>query len=518
MKKNFVKTFSTVFIITLISKILGLLRDIVFAKYYGTGYIATAYFAAIRIPTQLLDIGLSAAITSTFIPVFNEILQKDGKDNANRFAGNFINIIAVIATIISVIGIIFSEQFVNLLAGGFEEQTFNLTVDLIKITFPMIIFTAIAFSFVGFLQSYGQFNIPAMISAISNLALIIYLILFRESFGIYGVTTFMLVAWALQVLIQLPSAYKNGYRFKFKINLKDENIKKVFKLAIPIIFSTSVLSVNNLVATRLASNMGDSAVAALEYSYKLYLVIVGVFSYAIGNIIFPELARSSLEQDNTKYINIIQKGVRILSYLLIPLTIGIMIYKTDLVSVIYQSGEFNETSTLLTSGALLFYSLGMLGFGIVEVMNKAFYAKKDAKTPMLIGIGVIIVNVGLSFVLSKLMLFNGLALSTAITSTLNAFILLTCANIKEKGIINKGLVLNLFKILISAGAMCVIVILINNNLINIINGNKLMQIIRVCIGAFAGVIVYYLATLILKVDEALIPVVYIKNRKNTVNE
>lgn len=513
MKKSFIKTFSTVFIITLISKVLGLLRDIVFARYYGTGYIATAFFAAIRIPTQLLDIGLSAAITSTFIPVFNEILKKENKEKANIFANNFINIIAVIATFISIFGIIFSEQVVTLLAGGFEEQTFNLTVDLIRITFPMIIFTAIAFSLVGLLQSYGQFNIPAMISAISNLALIVYLILFRESFGIYGVTVFMIIAWALQVIIQLPSAYKNGYRFRFKINLKDENIKKVFKLAIPIIFSTSVLSVNNLVATRLASSMGDSAVAALEYSYKLYLVIVGVFSYAIGNIIFPELARSSLEKDNKKYIDIIKKAVSILAYLLIPLTIGIMIYKTDLVSIIYQSGEFNENSTILTAGALFFYSIGMLGFGIVEVMNKAFYAKKDGKTPMIVGGIVILLNVLLSIVLSKTMNFNGLALSTAITSTINACILLICANYKEKDIINKGLVLNLLKILISSGVMFGIVILINNSLIGIINGNKLMQILRVSIGAGVGVIVYYILTLVLKVDEALLPINYIKNKR-----
>ena len=123
------------------------------------------------------------------------------------------------------------------MAGGFDETTFNLTVELIRITFPMMIFTAIAFSLVGFLQSYGQFNVPAMISAISNIAIILYLILFRESFGIHGIAVFMLVAWALQVIVQIPFAKKYGYRFKWQINFKDENIKKVFKLALPIIIS-----------------------------------------------------------------------------------------------------------------------------------------------------------------------------------------------------------------------------------------------------------------------------------------
>ena len=141
MGQKAIKTFSMVFLITLFAKILGLLRDIFFANFFGTGYEATAFFAASRIPTQLLDIGLGAAIASTFIPVFNEIMQKDGKEKANLFAGNFINVVTLIASVISVVGILFAPQIVNVLAGGFDSQTYMLTVELIRITFPMIIFT-----------------------------------------------------------------------------------------------------------------------------------------------------------------------------------------------------------------------------------------------------------------------------------------------------------------------------------------------------------------------------------------
>ena len=163
-KNNIIKTFSTVFLITLAAKILGLLRDIVFAGFYGTGYEASAFFAALKIPTQIVDLVLSSAIVSTFIPVFNEVNSKEGKEKANLFANNFINVITLIATAISIVGMLFAPQIVSILAGGFDEVTYKLTVELITITFPMIIFTAMAFSFVGFLQSYGEFNIPAMIS------------------------------------------------------------------------------------------------------------------------------------------------------------------------------------------------------------------------------------------------------------------------------------------------------------------------------------------------------------------
>lgn len=496
MKKNIFKTFSLIFIITVISKFLGLFRDIVFAKYYGTGYVANAFFAAIRIPTQLVDIILSSAIVSTFVPIFNQVLQKDGKDKANKFANNFVNIVALISTAIAIIGIIFAPQIVKALAGGFDTQTFNLTVELIKITFPMIIFTAIAYSLVGFLQSYGQFNIPAMISAVSNLVIIIFLLLFREKFGIHGVAGCMLFAWLLQVLIQVPFAKKYGYPFRLHIDFKDENIKRVFLLSIPILISTAVLPINNLVSTRLASGMGDNAVSAMEYAYKLYVVISGVFTYAIGNIIFPEMSRASADDNKEEYKEIINKAMRMMIYILIPLTIGITIFSKDIISVIYERGEFTAESTLITSSILTFFSAGIIGSGIVEVMNKAFYAKQDTKSPLIAGIIMIIINVILCVTLSKFLDVKGLALATSITAIVNAITLMYMAN-KNVKIITKKLGTFIAKVVISALVMGVVVYLLNNYL----QASSLINIFRMIIGASMGVVTYYLMTYLLKVNE-----------------
>ncbi len=496
MKKNIFKTFSLIFIITVISKFLGLFRDIVFAKYYGTGYVANAFFAAIRIPTQLVDIILSSAIVSTFVPIFNQVLQKDGKDKANKFANNFVNIVALISTAIAIIGIIFAPQIVKALAGGFDTQTFNLTVELIKITFPMIIFTAIAYSLVGFLQSYGQFNIPAMISAVSNLVIIIFLLLFREKFGIHGVAGCMLFAWLLQVLIQVPFAKKYGYPFILHIDFKDENIKRVFLLSIPILISTAVLPINNLVSTRLASGMGDNAVSAMEYAYKLYVVISGVFTYAIGNIIFPEMSRASADDNKEEYKEIINKAMRMMIYILIPLTIGITIFSKDIISVIYERGEFTAESTLITSSILTFFSVGIIGSGIVEVMNKAFYAKQDTKSPLIAGIIMIIINVILCVTLSKFLDVKGLALATSITAIVNAITLMYMAN-KNVKIITKELGTFIAKVIISALVMGVVVYLLNNYL----QASSLINIFRMIIGAVMGVVTYYLMTYLLKANE-----------------
>ena len=502
MKKNIIKTFSTVFILTFVSKILGLLRDIVFANFYGTSMEATAYFTAIKIPTQIVDLVLSSAIVSVFVPVFNEIMKKNGKDKANSFAGNFINVITLIATSISIIGIVFAPQIVGTLAGGFDAQTYNLTVELIRLTFPMIIFTAMAFSFVGLLQSYGEFNIPAMISGVSNLVVITFLLVFSGRTGIKGVAICMVIAWLLQLLIQLPFARKYGFKFCNKLDFKDPNLKKVFILAVPILLSTAVLPVNNLVSTRLASGMGESAVAALEYAYKLYIVISGVFTYAVGNIIFPELSRASAEKDSMQFKEIITKAIRLLAFILVPLTLGIMIYRQDIVSVMYERGEFDAMSTDQTSGALLYYAIGIIGAGVVEVMNKSFYAKQDTKTPLKVGICVIIINVLLSVILGKTeMSFNGLALATSITAILNAIILLVMLNKNEKGIVNKELLIYLGKIAISAVGMVALVVVVNIFLNNCLQGNLFLDILRMCIGAGIGVIAYFVFTMILKVNE-----------------
>ena len=502
MKKNIIKTFSSVFIITLISKVLGLLRDIVFANFYGTGVEATAFFTALKIPTQIVDLVLSSAIVSTFVPVFNEIMQKEGKEKANVFAGNFINVIGLIATAISIIGIVFAPQIVNLLAGGFDAQTYSLTVEMIRITFPMVIFTALAFSFVGFLQSYGQFNVPAMISGVSNLVVIGFLLLFSNTTGIHGVAACMVVAWILQLLIQLPFAKKFGYKVKKGIDFKDSNLKKVFLLSVPILISTAVLPVNNLVSTRLASGMDQGAVAALEYAYKLYIVISGVFTYAIGNIIFPELSRASSDNKNEEFKDIISKAIRLLAFILVPLTLGIIIYRSDIVSVMYQRGEFDSVSTMQTSGALLYYAIGIIGAGIVEVMNKSFYAKQDTKTPLKVGITIVIMNVILSVILGKTVLtFNGLALATSITALLNALILIVLANKSNKGILNKELLIYIGKILVSAICMGIGVVVVNECLKNVLTGALLLNIVRMLIGAVVGVVSYFMITMLLKVNQ-----------------
>lgn len=502
MKNNMFKTLSTVFIITAVAKILGLLRDVVFASVYGTGIEATAYFAALKIPTQIVDIVLSSAIVSTFIPVFNEIFQKEGKEKANHFASNFINFVSVIATLISIIGILFAPYIVKLLAGGFDEATTELTINLVRITFPMIIFTAMAFSFVGFLQSYGEFNIPASISGISNLAVIIFLLVFSSKTGINGVCYFTVFAWFIQLVVQIPFAKRFGYDFKFFIDFKDPNLKKTFKLAVPILISTAVIPINNLVSMNFASYMGEGSVPSLEYAYKLYVVIYGIFTYAVGNIIFPQLSKECSKEDDTGFKELMKKSIRLICFLLVPLTIGIMVYSKDIISIIYQRGEFDASSATLTSSALFYYAIGILGAGIVEIMNKAFYAKQNTKVPLIVGIFMIATNAILCFILSKTSIGPaGLAFATAINTLLNGLVLTIILCVKNKGIFDKSILIYIIKTLVASFIMFVVVFFINNLLTNYLEDSFVLNLVRIISGGLIGVIIYFISTLIFKSNE-----------------
>lgn len=492
MKKNIVKTFLFMFSAIFLAKVLGLVRNIVFANFYGTGFEATAFFTASRIPLQLLDMSLGAAISSTFIPIFNEFLQKRGKERAFEFANNFLNIIILISTVLTCLGIIFAPQIVHFVAPNLDTQTFDLTSQLIRILFPIMVFTAVAFVFVGFLQSLDEFRIPSIISVVANGILIAYLFLFHDRYGIQGVAVAMLIGWGTQVLVQLPAVIHQGFKYRFSLNFKEEGFLKVLKLAFPILISTWVQPINNIVNLRLASGLeGGQAISAIEYSYNLYLIIVGVFSYTLSNIIFPELSKLTADNKTESMTGLLNRSIKISLFFIIPMSIGIAILSNDIIKVIYERGEFTAESTALTGGALLYYAFGMIGYGLMEILNKAFYAMQDSKTPMVVSAFSIIVNIILSVGLVKFMGYQGLPLAASITSIITAVLMLYIVNNKNQGVITQDTFTEFGKVLMAGGAMGLGVILVKQISIS-------STLLSLLLTILVGIAIYFLISLLLK--------------------
>ena len=483
---------------TLMAKICGMLRDIVLAGMYGTGTNeAIAFSTASRIPLLFFDIALGSAVTSAFIPIFNEYLEKDGRKKAIEFSNYFINLVVLITLVMSAVGIVFSEGFVQLIAGGYDSEKLALSASLVKILFPTIVFTGLAYCFVGILQSFGEFYIPAIISLVSNGLLLVYLAVFGDRFGVHGVAVAMLVAWSSQFIVQLPSLAKLKYAYRPVLSLRNDGIRKVIKLALPIIVSTWVQPINTMVNIRLASSMaGGGAVPALDYANKLYIILVGVFTFAITNLIFPSLSRAAAKNDDKEFTDIVRQAIRYVMFIITPVMAGFLLLSTPIIRLFYERGAFGADSTSLTSSALFFYSLGMLGYGIQEICNKAFYAMHDGSTPMRVSMIGIAVNVALSLVFVKLFDMGhwSLALSASVAANIIGFSMMYILH-RRKPYFNRDTAVYFAKILVSAVIMSVAVIVVKN----LVKSDS--KIIGLFVPVGAGVIVYFASCIILGVNE-----------------
>ena len=408
--------------------------------------------------------------------------------------------------LLSILGTIFAGSIVKLIAPELDVETMNLTVELSRTLFPVLFFTAVAYVFVGFLQSLDEFNIPAIISVVSNGILILYLLVFNDKFGVQGAAVAMLIGWGTQIIVQLPAAIKKGFKYSFKVDFKDEGLKKIVKLALPILISSWVQPINNIVNLRLASGLeGGEAVSAIEYAYTLYLIVAGVFSYTLSNIIFPELSKLSADSKKDEFVKVLNKSLKISIFFIIPMAVGIGFLSTSIIGIIYERGEFTAHSTDLTAAALMFYAIGMIGYGIMEVLNKAFYAMQDAKTPMIVSGIAIVLNIVLSIIFVNMIGYIGLPLAASITSLLTAVIMMWRINKKCPEIVDKTTFIESLKTICAASVMAIVLYLLKSKF-------DFSRFVLIFVSVLLGVITYFGMAYIVKNEFIKDGMEFIKNR------
>lgn len=487
------KTISVMAVIIMLAKVMGLLRETLVAGLYGQGMESDILNTATQIPLLFFDMVLGVAILSTFVPIFNKYIEKYGKERAMEFANNFTTIVGLIALFAAVLGMVFAEPLVRVMVPGYAEipGKIETTARLLRILFPSMIFTASAYVAVGILQSFGEFTIPSLISVVSNGVMIGYLIVFGDRMGLAGVAVSMLVAWALQLVVQLPHLIKFGFRYKPCFNLKDEGIREAALIAIPVLISSWVQPLCNVINMSFGSSLGDGAVSALNWANKIYIIMVGVFAYAITNFIFPKLSRLSVGDKGDEFADMTRMSVGYIIAIIGFISALFLALSRPIISVVFERGEFTSQASVITGSALFFYSFGMIGYAVCEVLNKSFYALSDGKTPMITSIVGIAVNLLAAALLVGVFRFGvgGLALSSAISSTVIALCLLYMINKRRSGVINKAFVLNIIKILICAAATFAVAKGIDIYAKNIGSGT-LITILRLCICSVPALLVY----------------------------
>lgn len=485
---------------TFLAKICGLVRESLITAYFGVGSNVDAYFAASQLPTTLFDMVIGGVISASFIPVFNGIYEKENKEKAMEFANKFIAMILLATLTLSVIGIVFSKQLITgLIAPEFSEETAALASTLSSVMFPMVIFTGIAFSFVGILQSFGEFNIPAIMSLVSNVAVIIYFPLFAKKFGIYGLSVTILISWSLQVIIQIPSLKKIGFKLKPVIDFRDKNIRQALALALPMLISTWVQPLYSLVNTRLASS-ADGAVSVLNCSNRLYIVMTGVFSFVVTNLVFPRLSRTNAADDKDGARELVAGSLKAVTLVILPIMAAFIILSEDVIGIIYQHGLFTREKTVITASALSCYSVGMIGLAYNEVLSKAFFSMKNSKTPMVSAIVSMIANIIMAYVFYGYIGTAGLALATAGGSWVNAVINFAAYNRKNGRIFKKEDVSDVIKTVISAALMGIVVYLLSELLEGRLEDNLTGYIIDGIICGGFGIVAYFVSAYLIGVE------------------
>ena len=422
MSKKTKTTALVLMLIILTSKITGFFRDIVLAQTFGAGEITDAYLTALNIPVVLFD-GISAALGTTFIPIYFKIKSSKGQEEVNKFTSNILNIVILISLVFVLLGVIFAPYIVKIFAVGFKGDVFDLTVNYSKILIFSMVFIAINGLVSSYLVASGNVYISGAITIPFNIFVIIAII-FASVTESYVMVYGTLIAYIAQLLFQLPLLIKKGYKHRLTVNLRDENIRQILFLVIPVFIGSYINQINAVVNRTLASTLDSGSITALNYANKLNMFAVGVIAVAISTIMYPILSKLASEGNKKLFKINISKSINMIVIIMLPIMVVMTTFSKEIVKVLFEEGSFNSHDTYLTSTALFFYSIGILSYGLKELLAKSFYSLQDTKTPVRNATISVVINIVFSIILVNIMGIGGLALASSISATVTTMLLL----------------------------------------------------------------------------------------------
>ncbi len=413
---------------TFASRIFGFVRDVVIAWFFGAGLTADAFFVAFRIPNLLRRLFAEGALSIAFVPVFTEVVEKEGMEEGASVARSAIRMLTVVLTAVTVIGILAAPVLVWIIAPGFADdpEKFAVTVRLTRIMFPYILLVGLVALAMGILNTLGHFAAPALAPVFLNLAMIggVFFISPHMEDPVTGLAVGVVVGGVLQVLFQLPFLVKKGVRFWQRARLYHPALKKVAILMGPMVFGAAVYQINQLVGTLLASLLPEGSVSYLYYADRLVQFPLGVFAIALATAVLPSLSRQAAAGDMDALKDTFGYAMRLVFFITLPAMVGLIVLREPIVALLFRRGAFTVETTRLTAYALLFYAAGLWAFSAVRIVVSIFYALQDTKTPVKIACVSVAANIVLSVVLMQFLAHGGLALATSLASMVNLVLLM----------------------------------------------------------------------------------------------
>ena len=491
---NLLKSTGTFGFYTIISRLLGYLRDILIAIFLGTGMLADAFFVAFRIPNTFRRLFAEGTFNAAFVPSYSAEIIK-GKKNSDKFANNIFNLLFIGLLFLTIIVEIFMPVFVSVIAPGFvgDLEKMAIAINLTRITFPFLFFICLASFFSAILNSHNKFAAAAAAPIILNLVLILVLI-FSKTLGdqlvyylSYGVSLSGL--FQLMFLLKYVSKYYS-LKFSFKLEISDK-VKFFFKKLLPSIFSSGVTQINILIGTIIASFQA-SAVSYLYYADRIYQINLAIAGIAIGVVILPQLSKHIKSGKKNKILLIQNKALELSLFLSIPATVALMIGSEQIVSALFGYGSFNDNSVNNSSLALYYFALGLPAFALIKVFSSFFFANNNTKTPFYISLISVLLNILISLYYFSEIGFLIIPIATSVSSWFNSIILFLFLKNQKLFYFNKIFFIKLIKIIFASIFMGVFFYFLLNFFKEELLFNKPIKSLYLILSVILGLLFYLL--------------------------
>ncbi|MGH8372767.1 MAG: murein biosynthesis integral membrane protein MurJ [Gammaproteobacteria bacterium] len=447
MSRALFKATSLVGGMTFLSRILGFVRDMVMARYFGAGMVMDAFFVAFKIPNFMRRTFGEGAFSLAFVPVISEYKttreQAEVKELVDRVAGTF----GLVLFGVTLVGVIAAPVVVWIFAPGFSahETKYELTVQMLRVTFPYLMFISLTAFAGGILNTYGKFGVPAFTPVLLNLVMISAVIWLAPHLAEPG----MALAWGvffagvLQLAFQAPFLLRLKLLPRPRLAAGHEAVARILKLMLPALFGSSVSQINLLVDTLIASFLVTGSVSWLYYADRIMEFPLGVFSIALGTVILPHLSQHFAAKSKLGFSATMDWALRLTAVMVLPAAVGLMALSGPILATLFNYGAFDSTATRMSSAALMMYSIGLLGFTLVKVLAPGFYARQDTRTPVRIGVISVIANIVLNAIITIPWAVHGwtaphagLALSTSLAAFINAWFLYR--GLRKEGVYQPG--------------------------------------------------------------------------------
>src|SRR5262252_1978339 len=448
------------------SRVLGLVREMVFAGLFGAGRNLDAFLMAFRLPNLLRDLFAEGALSTAFITTFAKEIAVEGDQSAWRLANKVATLTAVFMSAITLLGIVFAPQQVDLLPwGSWSQDKTELTILLTRIMWPFMLMVSLAALVLGMLNAKHVFGPPAMASSYFNLGSIIAGVAIGywidPNFGgrsLVGLAVGTLIGGAWQLVGQFPSLWKVGYRFHPDFHWRHEGVRTVLTLMGPAVIAASAVQVNVLINSGFAASLGNGPVSWLNIAFRLMQLLLGIFGVAHGTVTLPMVSKSAARGDTAEFRATLARGMRLAFLLTIPSAIGLGMLASPIISVIYQHGRFTAEMTRQTAGALQFYAIGLVSYAVLKVLTPAFYAIGKRNTPMVVSFLAIGANLFLNWLFTFRLGWGhrGLAFSTSLVATMNFLLLYALMRSHTRRLETRQMLVGLAKICIAGAALALV--------------------------------------------------------------